>query len=127
MSGTLVTVLLVAVGGALGAPARYVIDLAVQSVHGTVFPWGTFTVNLLGSLVLGAVAGAVGAGAPGWLLALVGTGVCGALTTFSTLGYETVRLLEDGAIFEAVTNAAASLVIGLVACAGGFVIAAALG
>jgi CrcB protein len=91
------TVLLVLIGGALGAPVRYVVDLMVQSRHDSVLPWGTFVVNAVGSLVLGATAGAVAAaGGPHWLLTLVGTGICGALTTFSTFSFETVRLAERG-------------------------------
>ena len=53
------TVVLVLVGGALGAPMRYLTDLLVQSRHDSVLPWGTLTVNVVGSLTLGALAGAV--------------------------------------------------------------------
>lgn len=127
MTSVLVSALLVAVGGAVGAPLRYVTDLVIQSVHDTVFPWGTFTVNVAGSLVLGAVAGAVAAGAPVWVLTLIGTGLCGALTTFSTFGFETVRLIEDGAILEAALNSVAGLAAGLVACMGAFALASAVG
>jgi CrcB protein len=122
-----VTVLLVVLGAAVGAPLRYLSDLAVQSRHDSVFPWGTFTVNVLGSLVLGAVAGSVFSGSwPHWVLTLVGTGFCGALTTFSTFGYETVRLVQDGARWAALANAVASLVAGLAACAFGWWLATAL-
>jgi CrcB protein len=122
-----VTVLLVLLGGAVGAPARYLVDLFVQRRHDSVFPWGTFTVNVVGSLLLGVVAGAVHAGdGPGWLLTLVGTGFCGALTTFSTFGFETVRLVEEGAMLAAVVNVAASVVVGLLACAGGWAAGAAV-
>jgi CrcB protein len=120
------TALLVVVGAMVGAPLRYLTDLLVQSRHDTVFPWGTLTVNAVGSLILGAVAGAVSGGAPTWLLTLAGTGFCGALTTFSTFGFETVRLVEDGSVLEAFLNLAASLLLGLVACTGGWVLAAAL-
>jgi CrcB protein len=120
------TALLVVAGAMIGAPLRYLTDLLVASRHDTVFPWGTLSVNATGSLVLGAVAGAVSGGAPLWLATLVGTGFCGALTTFSTFGFETLRLIEDGSVLEAVLNVAVSLLIGFVACAGGWVLAAGL-
>lgn len=122
------TVLMVLVGGAIGAPLRYLTDLLVQSRHESVFPWGTFTVNTLGSLVLGVLAALVsGPGAaPTWVFALVGTGLCGALTTFSTFGFETVRLLEEGSVLVAATNCLASLAVGLGACSAGFAVAHAL-
>ena len=115
------TVLLVLLGGAVGAPARYLAERAVQRRIADVFPWGTLCVNVIGSLVLGGVAAATYAGsAPSWVLTLVGTGFCGALTTFSTFGYETVRLLEDGARWEALGNAVLSLAVGMLACAAGW-------
>lgn len=115
------TVFLVVLGGAVGAPLRYLTDVVVQSRHDSVFPWGTFTVNTIGSLLLGATAGLVAVrGAPDWLLALVGTGLCGALTTFSTFSFETVRLVEEGSWLEAGRNAAASLTVGLLACEAGW-------
>lgn len=121
------TVAMVLLGGAIGAPMRYLTDLLVQSRHDSVFPWGTFTVNVLGSLVLGITAAvAVDLAPPAWVLALVGTGLCGALTTFSTFGYETVRLLEEGSVLTAAANCVASLAVGLGACAGGYAAAAAL-
>lgn len=121
------TVLLVLVGGAVGAPLRYVVDLMVQARHDSVFPWGTFTVNAVGSLVLGVTAGAVSAtDGPDWVLTLVGTGFCGALTTFSTFGLETVRLVEGGSVVEAGLNAAASLALSLVLCVAGWWVATGL-
>lgn len=121
------TVAMVLLGGAIGAPMRYLLDLFVQSRHDSLFPWGTVTVNVIGSLILGVTAAVVAElGPPAWVLALVGTGFCGALTTFSTFGFETVRLLEEGAVLAALSNCVASLVIGFGACAGGFAVAAAL-
>lgn len=106
--------LLVLLGGAVGAPLRYLTDRAVQARHDTVFPWGTFTVNVVGSMILGVLAGAVLAGAVGNAAQLLlGTGLCGALTTYSTFSYETLRLAETGALFLAVANIAASVVAGL--------------
>ena len=121
------TVLLVLLGGAVGAPTRYLVDRWVQSRHASLLPWGTFTVNAAGSLVLGLAAGAVSAAdGPDWVLTLVGTGFCGALTTFSTFGYETVRLAEEGAVPAAVLNVAGSVVVGVAGCAGGWWLAASL-
>ena len=121
------TVVLVLLGGALGAPVRYVVDLMVQSRHDSVLPWGTFAVNAAGSLILGATAGGVAAaGGPGWVLTLVGTGFCGALTTFSTFSFETVRLAEERALGAAAVNVAGSVVVGAAACAAGWSVATAL-
>jgi CrcB protein len=118
-----VSVLLVIVGAAIGAPLRYLADKAVQARHDTVFPWGTFTVNVAGSLVLGAAAGGVVAGsAPHQVQLMHGTGFCGALTTYSTFSYETLRLVEQHARFFAAANVAASIVAGL----GGVFIGAAI-
>jgi CrcB protein len=116
-----VSALLVRVGGAVGAPARYLTDLWVQSRHDSKVPWGTFTVNVVGSLILGAVAGAgAAAGLSGWAVTLLGTGFCGALTTFSTFSYETVRLLDAGRWRTASLYVAASVIVGLAACALGW-------
>ncbi|WP_159765699.1 fluoride efflux transporter CrcB [Streptomyces sp. HM190] len=119
--------LLVVVGGMVGAPLRYLTDRAVQSRHDTVFPWGTFTVNVAGSLVLGVLTGAVAAGAAGSDLRLVlGTGLCGALTTYSTFSYETLRLAQDGARLHAAVNVIASVAAGLGAAFAGVALAEAL-
>jgi CrcB protein len=116
-----VTVVLVLVGGAIGAPLRYLTDLFVQARHDSVLPWGTLSVNAIGSLLLGFLAvGVTDAGAPEWLLTLGGVGFCGALTTFSTFGFETVRLAEEGAWLEALANVGLSLVVGMGAVAGGW-------
>ncbi|MFD3512493.1 fluoride efflux transporter CrcB [Streptomyces sp. NPDC058657] len=106
--------LLVVVGGAIGAPLRYLTDRAVRARQGAGFPWGTLTVNAAGSLVLGVVTGAVAAGAASNSVQLfVGTGLCGALTTYSTFSYETLRLAEGGQRFLAGANVAVSVLAGL--------------
>ncbi len=121
------TALLVLMGGAVGAPARYLVDRWVQSRHASAFPWGTFAVNIAGCAVLGVVAGAVhAADGPGWLLTLVGTGFCGALTTFSTFSFETVRLVEEGAARVAAAYVGLSVAVGLACCAAGWAIGTAL-
>jgi fluoride exporter len=119
-----VTAVLVVLGAVIGAPARYLTDLLVQSRHDSKVPWGTFTVNVAGSFVLGLVARlATDGGLPSWVLTLVGTGFCGALTTFSTFSYETVRLIDGGAWRTAALNVAASLAVGLGAVALGWWVA----
>lgn len=117
------TLLLVALGAAVGAPLRYLTDRAVQARHDTVFPWGTFTANVSGCAVLGFLA-ALPAG--GSVMALAGTGFCGALTTYSTFGYETLRLAEDGARLFAVFNVTASVIAGLGAAYCGMAVAQAI-
>ncbi|MEU7824084.1 fluoride efflux transporter CrcB [Catellatospora sp. NPDC049133] len=119
------TVLLVALGAAVGAPLRYLVDRAVQARHDAVFPWGTLTVNVAGSLILGLLTGAALAGAvPGSVTALLGTGFCGALTTYSTFGYETVKLVETGSFGQAFANVAVSVAAGLAAAAAGYALTA---
>jgi CrcB protein len=117
--------LLVIAGAAVGAPARYLIDRTIQSRHDTVFPWGTFTANMIGSFLLGLLATA-SLHTSHELLALLGTGLCGALTTYSTFGYETMRLIQQRTTVLAVFNAIASVVGGLGAAYIGAAIAQAL-
>ncbi|GLY67210.1 fluoride efflux transporter CrcB [Amycolatopsis taiwanensis] len=106
------TLVLIFVGAAVGAPLRYLTDRAVQSRHDSLFPWGTFSVNLVGCLILGALTGA-GTALPTPALALAGTGFCGALTTYSTFSYETLRLAEQKAYFYAAMNTLVSIIAGL--------------
>ncbi|GAA0507015.1 putative fluoride ion transporter CrcB 2 [Saccharopolyspora subtropica] len=119
------TFALVALGGAMGACLRFLTDRWVQARHDTGFPWGTLVVNAVGSLLLGLLTGATLFGAPA-PTALVGVGFCGALTTFSTFGYESVRLLTDGARLFAVLNVVGSVLAGLGSGAVGVVLAAAI-
>lgn len=119
------TAVLVLVGAVVGAPLRYLVDRAVQTLHSSVFPWGTFSVNMVGSLVLGGLTGAGLTSVAPWL-ALLGTGLCGTLTTFSTFSYETFRLIERRSYFYAVINVAASVVVGLCAVFAGYALMNAL-
>lgn len=109
------TLLLVLLGGAVGAPARYLTDRALRERA----PLGTLVVNVAGSVLLGVLIGA-GDALPVAVKTLLGTGFCGALTTYSTLSIETLRLVEEGRARRAVAYVAASLVLGLAAAAGGF-------
>jgi CrcB protein len=122
-----VTLLLVVAGAVIGAPLRYLTDRLVQSRHESAFPWGTFAVNVAGSFVLGFLYQAVQrSGWPPAVMAFAGTGFCGALTTYSTFSFETVRLLEDRLRFYAIVNALASIVAGLGAAFCGAAVASAL-
>jgi CrcB protein len=107
----------VVLGGAVGAPLRYLTDLLVQVRRDSMLPWGTLSVNVVGSLTLGPLVSAVvNAGAP----TLAGTGFRDALTTSSTFWFESVWLIEDGSWLEALVNVSLSLGVGLLACAGGW-------
>ncbi|MFF4211521.1 fluoride efflux transporter CrcB [Streptomyces sp. NPDC001796] len=119
--------LLVVLGAVVGAPLRYLTDRAVQLKHDTVFPRGTLVVNVTGCLILGLLTGAAAAGhASPHLQLLLGTGLCGALTTYSTFSYETLRLTETGAGFYAAANVVASVTAGLGAAFAGVSLAQAL-
>ncbi|MEV5878395.1 fluoride efflux transporter CrcB [Streptomyces sp. NPDC052101] len=116
--------LLVIAGAVVGAPLRYLTDRAVQARHDSVFPWGTFVVNVVGCLVLGLLTGAASTGAAGThLQLLLGTGLCGALTTYSTFSYETLRLTEAGSGLYAAVNVVASVAAGLTAAFAGVALA----
>jgi len=117
--------LLVAAGAAVGAPLRYLTDRFVQARHNTTFPWGTFTANVLGSRMLGALTGVVSAGGERWHL-LIGAGLCGALTTYSTFSYETLQLAGAGARLYALANLVLTLSCGLGAYYGGNIAAQAI-
>ena len=118
-------ILLVFVGGCVGAVGRFATDRFISARHDMMFPWGTFAVNMVGSAILGVLAGSTG-GSSNWLVLLVGTGFCGALTTFSTFSFETVRLLEEGSLLEAALNVVASVSVGLVCVTAGFALGSAL-
>ncbi|MGW8374939.1 CrcB family protein [Streptomyces sp. ODS28] len=112
--------LLVLAGGAIGAPLRYLTDRAVQQRHDSAFPWGTLVVNVAACLVLGALTGAVTAGAVTSPVRLfLGAGLCGALSTYSTFSYETLRLAESGARLFAALNVTATVLAGLGAAFAG--------
>ena len=112
---------------ATGATLRYLVDGAIAGRTDGVFPWGTFVVNVSGSLVLGLLTGlALYHGFPDRPRLVLGTGLCGAYTTFSTHTFETVRLVEEGVLAAAARNVVATLVAGLAAAALGLTLAAAL-
>ena len=109
------TWLLVLVGGAVGAPVRYLVHNAVQHRTRPTFQAGTLLVNVVGCFVLGCLAGA----SSEHVRLLLGTGFCGALTTFSAFGWETSKLEMDGHRTAAAVNVALSVGLGLAAAALG--------
>jgi len=119
--------LAVAAGGLVGAPSRYLLDRAITRRAHSDRPWGTFVINFTGSLLLGFLTGFTLTGHLSEIgKALLGTGFCGAYTTFSTFTFETVRLMEDGRIFDAAGNVVISVALGLAAAAAGLAIGLAL-
>ena len=120
------TLAYVALGGALGALARYGISGWVYDRLGENFPWGTLVVNLVGCLALGLVIRwlQVSAVAPE-LRPFLTIGVLGAFTTFSTFSYETVALLQEGQWLRAGLYMGGSVVLGLIAMVAGMALATA--
>jgi CrcB protein len=120
-----VTALLVLLGGAVGAPLRYLIDRCVQSRSGAIgareLPLGTLLVNVIGSFLLGLIT--AGVSHQGWspqVQTLVGTGFCGGLTTFSTFSVETVQLTRQGRTAAALGYVGFSCLLGVGAAAAGY-------
>lgn len=123
MMGTLLIWCGVAIFGGLGAVARFKLDGMVQGRLDTEFPFGTFVVNGLGSLLLGLL---IGLHLTESDLLLAGVATLGSFTTFSTWMLETQRLAEDGEGGLALANVIGSIALGLVAAALGWAIGAAL-
>lgn len=111
------TIVAIGIAGALGALARYGIGGLIAGRSARAFPWETFVVNVTGSFVLGfaftLLTEQLTTGP--WLRTAVTVGFIGAYTTFSTLAFETYRLLEDGALALAAANVFGSVAAGLVA------------
>jgi CrcB protein len=109
-------VVLVGLGSAVGGVLRYYLGQWIDArAGGTGFPWGTFAINVSGSFVLGVVALLVTERLPPdyrWAYLLVGTGLCGGFTTFSTFEWETFQLVRDGSAWLAVANVAGSVLAG---------------
>ncbi|GAB7041302.1 MULTISPECIES: fluoride efflux transporter FluC [Catenuloplanes] len=108
----MITFGLVLIGGAAGAVVRLLLDTAAAARFGRRLPWGILAANVLGSLLLGLLHST----APTWVVALAGTGFCGALTTWSTLAADTVRLPRA----LGVLNLALNLLLGLSAAGLGW-------
>jgi fluoride exporter len=117
----------IALGGAIGALARYGMTGIFQGPAGAVFPWGTFAVNASGSFLIGFTLRWVEAttASPN-VRAFLSVGLLGAFTTFSTFSWEAVKLIQDGAWLRATGYVAGSVATGLVAVVAGIALAAAI-
>jgi len=116
--------LAIAVAGAIGAPARYLVDGFVQARSDRATPLGTLIVNVSGSFILGLITGfALSHAFRGVPRATLAIGFCGAYTTFSTFAYESVRLLETGERGAAAQNVVLSLLVPTLAAAAGLALA----
>jgi len=110
-------VLLVAVGGGIGATTRYLVSTWAAERLGTDFPYGTLIVNVVGCFIIGAFMVAATERfivSPYWRL-LVTVGFVGGLTTFSSYSYETFKMLQDADIMMAMYNLLANLIVGFFA------------
>lgn len=122
---TVLALLAVAVGGAVGAPARYVVDTVVGQRVRSELPWGTYVINVMGSFLLGVVVGlADHHHVSSTVVDLVGTGFCGSFTTFSTFIFETVSLGEGRRVNGAALNVVGSVVTGFAVAALGIALGA---
>ncbi len=112
------------IAGALGALCRYALQSVIDPRSGD-FPWGTFVINVSGSFLVGLVFTLTTERitVEPWLRTALTVGFLGAYTTFSTLAFETVRLLDGGEWFGAVLNMAGNAVCGVVAVLGGILVA----
>lgn len=128
MSGTITETILmglyIAIAGALGALSRWGISVAGQTLLGGPFAWGTLIANVLGCFLLGFLmhVGLVSDKIPPALRTALAVGFLGALTTFSTFSYETVKYLENGSWTLALTNIGANLGLGLIATIAGLML-----
>lgn len=108
------------IAAAVGAIARYTLDTLISHRVQGAFPWGTFVINVSGSLTLGVLTGlALYHGLESHPRVVLGTGFCGAFTTFSTFTFETIRLAEERATTEAAVNLGGTLIAGAAAAALG--------
>lgn len=121
---------LVALGSALGGVARYLVTGWVSERVASTFPWGTMTVNVVGCLIIGLLAGlgdSQRVGLPPEARAFLMIGVLGGFTTFSSFSLETLRLMHDGAWARAAGNVGLSVVVCMVGVALGYRLARVLG
>lgn len=118
---------LVMIGGGIGAGTRYLLGSWVHAQLGGGFPWGTFAVNAIGSLLIGAVFSLAQHGSISPTITLFLTvGVLGGFTTFSAFSYETLQLISSGNVTASFLNVAGQFTVSLMAVYLGFAIVRAL-
>ncbi|WP_152391757.1 fluoride efflux transporter CrcB [Paenibacillus guangzhouensis] len=114
---------IIGVGGVLGSISRFMLGTWVTSRTSSSYPFGTFVINVSGSFILGCLAAFHGQHEISEMLyAFFGIGFCGAYTTFSTFGVETIRLLERKRTAQAIIYVISSVVISIVVAGAGFLI-----
>ena len=116
-------VLLVGIGGFIGSSARYLTYLWIDQRYVKVFPLSTLTVNVVGSLLLGMLYGYMAkfqSNAATEIRLLLGVGLCGSYTTFSTFAFENMDLLQQKDLTNTSAYIIASLVLSLLAVYGGY-------
>ncbi|NDR56957.1 fluoride efflux transporter CrcB [Aliiruegeria sabulilitoris] len=119
----ILTVLQVALGGAIGASFRYLTNVAMKAVIGIGFPWGTLTVNIVGSFLMGALVVVLERKGGNHLTPFLMTGVLGGFTTFSAFSLDTIFLMEEGRTEIALVYITASVLISLAALVVGLAVA----
>lgn len=119
-----VNLLLIAIGGALGSVARFLFSTAVLRASGSLFPLGTFAVNVAGCVAFGLIAGAAEQRVPlsPDLRAFLLIGVIGGFTTFSSYAFESFSLVRDGQLLWASINVIGQVIAGVMGLAIGFAV-----
>ena len=113
---SLLSVIYVALGGALGSVSRYLLGTWTQSISKSIdFPYGTLTVNLIGCFIIGFLSQLAEARGvfTSEARAFIFIGILGGFTTFSSFGNDTINLLRDGETFNALANVGANVILGL--------------
>ena len=118
------SILIAGAGGFIGTILRYLAGVAANRWLNTSWPWATFTVNIIGSFIIGAVIAAAERNTNGddaWKIFLA-TGICGGFTTFSAFAHENLRFLQQGEHVSFIVYTAASVMLGILAAAGGMML-----
>lgn len=116
--------LLATAGGAIGAGARHLVNVGFGRLLGTAYPWGTFTVNIVGSFLMGVLIEllVLRYAGSGPMRVFLGTGFLGGFTTFSAFSLDLYAMIERGEVAIALAYAAASVIIGLAALYAGIMV-----